>query len=931
MSSTRSRRQQLPVVDVPSRGAQVAQGVAALIGTVLIVVGVPLVLLAAFDVPWPSEPPSTAWLTARLDVDALMGVLAAVVWIAWAHFCVCLVVEAVNERGVRGLAPRVPGGGIGTQGLARRLVAAIVLLVGTAAVTMPSAQAVTAGPQHSITSVSSLASLSPTMDSAASAIEDLPSEDELTRATAADVADQDQGVVTYYDVKPPDHRNYDTLWDIADRYLGDGFRYREIYDLNKGATQPDGRTLTQADLIHPGWVLQMPNDAKGPGLKVVESGLRGPVAPEPAAPIAPDAPDDAGDDVVTAVAPAADDGGTSLAGWAPMFGVAGGLLAGGLALRLRRQRATLGTAQLWAARGSTPDPDPDGPRPDGPPPGVRLRDEADADGARWFDRALRAWGDAAHGALPAPSRCSVGDAGLVLAFSEAPTTPVPAGWTVSDDGRVLSLDRAVDVRHVDAVAPLPGLVTVGRRDDGTMLLIDLESVPGVMSLGGDGDSARALAMSIALDTATHPWADQRVVTLVGFADDVVPVAPESVRQVDDVERVLESLENVARQQRADCRRADTVSAREARLRTGDRQAWTYHLVVCSGRPGAAELERLGDLAADQQVALGVVVVGDTAEASLRLALTPAGRLSAPYHGIDVQAQQLTVESMRLLGDLLPAAPEGAPRVELGDVAHALGAGQVDDQPPAVTIGLLGPIEVDGAGEADPDRVALWTEVAVYLAVHPDGAHLNRLTSAIWPRGVGDDVRDATLEQVGAWLGAGEDGSPRLRTDGGIVSLDHEQVRVDWDRFRSELNRGARLDGPARVETLRGALGLVRGRAWADLPTRRYSWLASMTVESDMELAVSVAARVLAEHGAQNEDGDAARDALQQGLVMCPASEELWRAALRLADRFGGRGDVRAVADQMYAEIAEHGSPLGASAQTDALVDELLPGHRTRAA
>lgn len=60
-------------------------------------------------------------------------------------------------------------------------------------------------------------------------------------------------------------------------------------------------------------------------------------------------------------------------------------------------------------------------------------------------------------------------------------------------------------------------------------------------------------------------------------------------------------------------------------------------------------------------------------------------------------------------------------------------------------------------------------------------------------------------------------------------------------------------------------------------------------------------------------------------------EEIWRDALKLATRFAGEADVRAVADDMYAAIARHGSPRGAEPETDALVDELLPGYRKAAA
>ncbi|MDE0168876.1 MAG: 5'-nucleotidase C-terminal domain-containing protein [bacterium] len=50
----------------------------------------------------------------------------------------------------------------------------------------------------------------------------------------------------------------DTLRKIAMNNLGDENRWMEIFELNKGVTQADGRTLTNPDLIHIGWVLQIP-------------------------------------------------------------------------------------------------------------------------------------------------------------------------------------------------------------------------------------------------------------------------------------------------------------------------------------------------------------------------------------------------------------------------------------------------------------------------------------------------------------------------------------------------------------------------------------------------------------------------------------------------------------------------------------------------
>ena len=53
-------------------------------------------------------------------------------------------------------------------------------------------------------------------------------------------------------------RKGDTLWAIAQQQLEDPLRYKEIFDLNKGRPQHDGKTLTDPTEILIGWTLHLP-------------------------------------------------------------------------------------------------------------------------------------------------------------------------------------------------------------------------------------------------------------------------------------------------------------------------------------------------------------------------------------------------------------------------------------------------------------------------------------------------------------------------------------------------------------------------------------------------------------------------------------------------------------------------------------------------
>ncbi|MFI7609288.1 hypothetical protein ACIBTV_29830 [Micromonospora sp. NPDC049366] len=87
-------------------------------------------------------------------------------------------------------------------------------------------------------------------------------------APTASVA-ADAGQTRYYVVAAPRDGQREYLYQIAVQTLGDGNRYREIFELNRGRPQPDGGRLTDPlAALQPGWVLELPADADGEAVRV---------------------------------------------------------------------------------------------------------------------------------------------------------------------------------------------------------------------------------------------------------------------------------------------------------------------------------------------------------------------------------------------------------------------------------------------------------------------------------------------------------------------------------------------------------------------------------------------------------------------------------------------------------------------------------------
>ncbi|MGD0603844.1 MAG: hypothetical protein ABSA53_09630 [Streptosporangiaceae bacterium] len=936
----------------------VLAGIAAVVALTALTIGVPIALITVIGLPWPHTMPAVSALTSQLDISSILRILSVVIWLAWIQLAWCVLVEIKAAVSNVGVPSRVPLAGP-TQSAAHRLVTAALLLFTAAAALAPAIHNAT--PPRPVPSVSAQVTPGP----------------ELARQTAP--AHTAPNAEKAYVVKPPVGRFHESLWEIAHNHLGDGRRYREVFELNSGRIQPDGTRLTIASLIRPGWVLLMPKDAHGPGIEAVTPNLASPLGLDshPSAGQVVDA-GWGGGGAGTASASAGvvlpgpelpggivrDNGifaGTQPAAhqapavWPNELSSAA-LLAAGVLVALGRRRRE----QLWRRAF--------GRRIAGPDPDAALAEEAlrlgaDDPAVRMLDTGLRylsAQLAVQDRTPPTVFAAHLGQENLDLWIAPPDPNP-PRPWQAADGGQVWRLARAaasgLEVAEPPrlpaagpagsdpagpatvgggTLAPYPGLVSLGTNSAGR-ILVDLEVAHGLIAVRGPRPVVQAALSALAVELVTNRWSDRMRVTLVGFGDGLAELAPERVRVVRTLDEALPELERHAAQVRDALAAAGLESVLTGRSRTADEQAWAPHYLIMGVPPTQAQAERLLALARSRyRMAAGYVIAGDVRGATWTWDLSDDGRLKAGLLGFDLEAQLLPPEQYAAMVKLFHAATAGA---DLPLAAMAPGAAPAAQLVPgavmSVEISLLGQTAVGAPGPMEPDRLALATELVVYLAVHPDGVHANVLTGAVWPRGVSAEVRDAALARVHGWLGTDATGQPNLLTDSSGRLRLGPGARVDWQVFRALFARAsqaaAAADASAEAGYLQRALDLVRGQFLDGRDQSRYAWLAADDVEYEVTAAVADAAHRLATLTLAAGHPDASMAAARAGLRLAFNDELLWRDLLTGAHATGQEHVLRAVVGEISARVALDEVMPRMAPETEALIDELLPSWRTSAA
>jgi hypothetical protein len=926
-----------PPVKVRGRTpGDVLAGLAAVVLLLALTIGVPIALVTVVGLPLPHTMPKVSALTSQLDITAILRILSVIVWLAWVQLVWCVLVEIKAAVSNVGVPARVPLAGA-TQSLAHRLVTAALLLFTAAAALAP---AVThSGPPRPVTSIS--AGVTPGAPQTSSA-------ELAARPALAHTAPNSDKM---YLVNPPVGRFHESLWEIAQQHLGDGRRYREIFELNKDRIQPDGSKLTIASLIRPGWELLMPKDAHGPGIAAVTPklaselgmaashfsggtagagditsvGLPGLVAPDQPVPNNPG----------IYAAPAA------VAHQAPAWPYelsSASLLAAGVLVALGRRRREQLWRRAFGRRIAVPEPD-------AALAEKALRLGADDPAVRLLDTGLRHLSQqlaAKDKTPPTVFAAHLGQENLDLWIAPPDPNP-PRPWQAADGGQVWRLPFAaiagLDVAEASpagALAPYPGLVSLGTNASGR-ILVDLEVAHGLIAVRGPRAVVQAALSALAVELATNRWSDRMQITLIGFGDGLTELAPDRVQVVRTLDEALPELERRAAEVRSAMASAGIESVLTGRARTGDADLWAPHYLIMGVPPTPAQAERLLALARSRyRMAAGYVIAGDVRGATWTWDLSEQGRLQAGVLGFDLEAQLLPPEQYAAMVKLFRGTSAGADVPLSALAAGAAPAAQlVPGSRMPVEVGLLGQVAVQAPGPLEPDRLGLATEIVVHLATHPDGVHPNVLTGAIWPRGVSPEVRDAALSRVHAWLGTDEAGQPNLLTDSsGRLGLG-PSARTDWQVFRALFAQASQAsavsDATTEADYLERALALVRGQFLDGREVSRYAWLATDEIEYEVTATIADAAHRLSVLRLLSADPDTAMAAARAGLRLAFNDEMLWRDLLAAADATGQEHVLRAVVGEISARAALDEVMPRMAPETEALIDELLPSWRTSAA
>lgn len=921
----------------PALAWRLLRAAAGLAVTAALLAGVPwgLARIAGSPLPrnWPGWQQAQAFFAAPLSDDAIIRVLADAAWLLWAVFAVSLAIEVAAV--IRGQpAPRLPVIAP-VQALAAALVGATMMTALHAPRTVPRA----AQPLHAaLTSATSIA---------APLVPGQPAQPDTTAAaTAGRAAGRDSTPAS----RPRVYRvrKGDDLWAIADRFLGDGEDWHDLYELNEGRPQPDGRSLTDPNLIIPGWVLLIPQPSHGPAAAPhpagpAGSGTRSPgdghsagPSSEPSRPAVPSVRPSPSASRARAASP---DGRPSRAARPGRVAVSlptGALIGISVAIMVA---AALTLAAIQRRRRYRPRPGPPSSLAPAAPPLPEV-----------ISALRRAARPAPSAAGPGTGDDSHGDPYLDL-YETATEPDAEADDPASFAAEPASKPKPESARLAQAER-VPGTIPLGIDRDGGEVAVNLAMLGGLGLTGPGAESAAraVLASLLAQGSPGEAWLPAAIIPaadaarlLPGTGSAAIPgvsVPATLDAALDEMESILLTL-------------ARTASADED-IADGEQEVGTAGpgvvLIASAGQgPGRrlAGILQAGRDAGAAAVLLGASPDGVTCDVSAdgtNTAVTPpdpdldgirlftlgpaeaaaiagvlqeaSGNLqpdrpdllaSADGSGQFLQARAATPDQRLVAPSTrLPARAAAPPPVSPAspDLAGEPGSGQppVPGERP-VQLNLLGPLRISVGGREVSGGLRKARELLAYLALHPDGASGEAIAEALWPEA--DPVRatgqrNLALRKARDMLRAatGLTNPMWILNASGRYRLDPALIATDLQAFGDALEEARQAEGQARLAACRKAVALYRGEL-AD--GEAYEW-AEPFAETARRRALdawTTIAEIL-----QPASPDEALSALEAALTHDPYNEYLYQRIMRLQAAAGRPEAVRRTLGLLESKLAE---------------------------
>jgi len=946
-----------------------APGIAATAG---LLAGLPYGLARMTGSPlprsWPGWQQVQRFFAGPLSDDAIIRFLADAAWLLWAVFALSLVIELIAvTRGQP--APRLPAIAP-VQALAAALVGATMMT----ALHVPRAGTRSTPPLHaaltSATTVSAPLVPGHTAQLAAAS-------ETAGRAASGDSTAQARPKV--YRV-----REDDDLWDIAGRFLGDPEDWHQIYQLNKGRPQPDGRALTDPNLILPGWVLLIPQPAPGhapaphpgtsqpgsPGTSAPGGGRTPEQSPRPSRSAEPSARPSR---TAPSPGPSAGDSSSSRAAHPPRVAVrlpSGALIGIAVAIMVA---AALTLAAVQRRRRYRPRPGPPSTlQPDTPP----------------LPDVITALRRAARPPLPAdgPEAGDPDAADPYLDLYDARPGPDTDGDSAAAPGNDPGSVPQPGPEHPARGELPPGTIPLGIRGDGTEAAVDIAALGG-LGLAGPGAESAARAILAALLAQAPPGETGLPAAIIPAADaarllpGTEPAAIPGLAVFGTLDAALGELESLqltlARTSGADGADDDPASAGPAPgargpgvtliavtepslarrlagiLDAGRRAgiaavllgAWPAGVTcqvaadgtVTTVTPPNPDLDgtRLFTLGAAEAAAIADVLqeAGGSPPAS-----RPGPPARTPGDGQRPQDRERAAGIRYLTAPEAPARPArlAAPAPTPPVNAAAAAEPQPSASPPGdrpVRLTLLGPLRITAAGQEVSGGMRKARELLAFLAVHhPDGASGEAISEALWPEadpGRAAGQRNLALRKAREMLRTAT-GLPTpmwILNASGRYRLDPALIGTDLEAFGEALEEARNASGDARLAACRKAVDLYRGEL---AEGTGYEW-AEPYAETARRRALdawTTIAEIL-----QPADPGQALSALETALGHDPYNEYLYVRIMRLQAAAGRPEAVRRTLALLESKLTDLG--IAPSSQTRQAAAALLaaagpgPGQQQR--